>query len=322
MRIKYPTSLSLVLLIFTIGNSQENPPELPGSSVISGHKHYVSCVAFSKDGNLAASSDMIGNILVWEVKNELKRKTFRATNGLGVEKWVWSVALSPDGKLLAAGSDDKTVWVWEIESRKLLCRVRGHEESVVQVFFFPDSKKGVSIDRNGTCLVWENDGQVEPVKLKLGARGAATLSPDGKLLCFSNGNDTILADLADGKKISTFGEYCADVAFSRDGNKVLKGNNSFPKTVELWDIKLSKRIWASKGHNNEIKRVLFTPDGKRILSIDGVRLHVWDAETGDEIGRFQIGGKSVATCIACAPDGKAILIGDRQGGLTMHNLPK
>ncbi len=244
MRIKYPTSLSFVLLIFTIGNAQNNPPELPGLSALSGHSCHVSSVAFSKDGNLAISSDMIGNIVVWEVKNELKRKTFRATSGPGVEKWVWSVAISPDGKILAAGSDDKTVWLWEIQSGKLLRRVRGHEERVDHVFFTPDSKKGVSIDRYGTCLVWDAEGDAEPKKFQTGARGVSTLSPDGKLLCFSNGNDTIVADLANGNKLFMLGKYCSDVAFSPDGKKIAKCDSS--SDVELWDNNTSKKTLDCK----------------------------------------------------------------------------
>ena len=324
MRIFFLLSVALLFFVTSVGKAQDNPPELPVLSATKGHGCYVSAVAFSKEGNRAASSDMKGNIFLWEVASELKRKAeFRATTGPGVEKWVWSVALSPDGKILAAGSDDKTVWVWESESGKLLRRVRGHGERVDNVFFFPDGKKGISVDRYGTCLVWDVDGDAKPQEqlLKTGAR-VTSLSPDGKLLCFSDGNNTILFDLANGKKVSTIGKYCEDVAFAPDSKKIAKGDDSFPKTVQLWDTKTGKQLWASNGHNNKIKRVLFTPEGKRILSRDGVRLHIWDTENGDEIGRFRIGGKTVASCIACSLDGKMVLVGNREGGLALHKLPE
>jgi WD40 repeat protein len=189
------------------------------------------------------------------------------------------------------------------------------------VAFSPDGNKGASVERGGSCLVWDAKGEAAPRKLEIRA-GVTALSPDGKLLCFSDGNDTVLFELASGRKLSTLGRFCEDVAFSPDGKKIAKGDDSFPKTVQLWDTKTGKQLWASKGHNNRITRLRFTPDGKRILSMDGVRLHVWDTENGDEIGRFRIGRKTVASWIACAPDGRIILVGDREGGLTLHKFPK
>lgn len=320
MRVSCPLSFALFFFISSVGKTQDKPPELPVISASKEHGCYIAAVGFAKESNLAASSDMKGNVFLWEVGRELKRKAhFRATSGPGVEKWVWSVALSPDGKILAAGSDDNTVWVWETESGKLVRRVRGHQGGRVErMFFLPDGKQGISVEQYGPCLVWNVDGDAEPRKLQIRAQRPA-LSSDGKLLSGSDGKNTVLFELEGDKKISVLGNYGQDVAFSPDSTKLAKGADGL---VQLWEIKTGQKIWASKGHGNEIKRVLFTPDGKRILSIDGVRLHVWDAENGDEIGRFRIGGKTVASCIACAPDGTTILLGDRDGGLTLHELPK
>ncbi len=285
MRVSFPLSVPVLFFVTSLGIGEDQPAKLTVLSANKTHGCYISGVAFSNDGKLAASADKKGNIFLWEVGSELKRKgEFRATTGPSIEKWVWSVAFSPDGKLLAAGSDDNTVWVWDIESGKLRRRVRGHEDSVDHVFFLPDGKKGVSVGRKGSCLVWDVEGDAEPRKLETWARETA-LSPDGKWLCFSNGNETILFDLVDGKQHSKLGKYCHAVTFSPDGKKVAKGDDSFPRTVQLWDIETGKQIWASKGHGDDIKRVLFTPDGKRILSMDGVRFHVWDTENGDELGR-------------------------------------
>ncbi len=108
MRVSLPLSIILLCSMAAVGTAKDKPPDLPVISVAQKHACYVTAVACSKDGKLATSSDMKGNVLLWEVGTELKKKgEFRATNGPGVEKWVQSVALSPDGKHLAAGSDDK-----------------------------------------------------------------------------------------------------------------------------------------------------------------------------------------------------------------------
>jgi WD40 repeat protein len=242
------------------------------------------------------------------------------------------VAFSPNGKTLAAGSADTTVWLWDIESGKLLRRVRGHGEGVDHVFFLPDGKKGVSLERGRSSLVWDVEGDAEPRKLDTWAKQTA-LSPDGKLLCFSNGNDTILFDLASGKPISKLGKYCEAVAFSPDGKKVVKTNDAFQgNVVQMWDIETGKQIWSSKGHGDGIKHFSFTSDGKRILSVDSVRLHIWDTENGDELGRYRIVSNASASHFACAPDGKMILVSYREYGrtsidkaeygLTLRKLPK
>ena len=188
MRVSCRLYFALLFFISSVGKTQDKPPELLVLSASKVHGCYIAAVGFSKDNNLAASSDMKGNVFLWEVGNELKRKAkFRATSGPGVEKWVWSVALSPDGKILAAGSDDKTVWVWETKSGNLLRRVRGHEGRVDHVFVLPDGKQGISVDQYGSCLVWNVEGDAEPRKLQIRAQRTA-LSPDGKLLSGSDGN--------------------------------------------------------------------------------------------------------------------------------------
>src|SRR5207253_1838700 len=59
--------------------------------------------------------------------------------------------------------------------------------------------------------------------------------------------------------------------------------------------------------------VLFTPDGKYLLSNGGAGLRVWDVEAGTELLRERLDGREVRT-LALSPDGKLVAAGDQAEG--------
>src|SRR5712672_2562985 len=64
------------------------------------------------------------------------------------------------------------------------------------------------------------------------------------------------------------------------------------------------------GHSQRVRSVGFSPDGSRIVSGSSDRtIRLWDAETGDAIGRPLDGHYSRVTSVAFSPDGSHIVSG-------------
>jgi dipeptidyl aminopeptidase/acylaminoacyl peptidase len=68
-----------------------------------------SCVAFSPDGKMLASSNEDKVIRLWEVATGQLRRQFEGHQGR-----VRSLAFAPDGRRLISGNEDTTVLIWDV----------------------------------------------------------------------------------------------------------------------------------------------------------------------------------------------------------------
>jgi WD40 repeat protein len=288
-----------------------------------GHTIYVTALCFSKDGKLAVSADGAGTVKVWEVGSGLREKlSLRASRGKGVLNSVNDVALSPDGKYLAAATGDQSVWLWEAKTGKVVRRVRGHKDSVRRVIFLGKGEQALSVDKRGTCFIWDVEKEAEPETLN-GYTSAAAASPDGKVVALYAGGKTKTYNVKSGKEVADLGFGAAFLAFSPDGKHVVKCAGGYGGRIALCDAKTGKEVWGVKGHTTYFCGLYFTADGKRIVSADFANLRVWDAKDGDELGRFHFERKGNGTLsrFALAPDGRTVLLGNDRGLLTLAKIP-
>ena len=81
--------------------------------------------------------------------------------------------------------------------------------------------------------------------------------------------------------------------------------------MRLWDTKSGQQIGAPlEGHEQQVTRVAFSPDGSRIVSGSWDRtVRLWDANSGQPIGAPFEGHKQLVTSVAFSPDGGRIVSG-------------
>jgi WD40 repeat protein len=120
---------------------------------LGGHKEFVSCVAYSLDGQRIASGCFDQTVQIWDPNDGKRVVTLR-----GHLDRVMGVAFSPDGKRLASASADSTVKLWNLETGREVATLRGHSGYVWCVAFSPDGKRlasGGGHHQKGDIRLWD-----------------------------------------------------------------------------------------------------------------------------------------------------------------------
>lgn len=207
-------------------------------------------------------------------------------------KMVESVAVSPDGKHLATASDDGTVKVWDVATgEELLSFSTQHTGiSIFGLAYSPDGTRLATASDDQTARVWD----------------AAT---GQQLLVIDHGAPLSgLAFSPDGKYLATAG---ADAA------------------ARVWDSATGQQVLVLTGHSDASRAgsvhpggvigVLFTPDGKRLVTAgaDGTA-RLWDAGTGQALR--VIAGHTDEIYIALSPNGQRLLTAGYDGWVKVWDI--
>jgi WD40 repeat protein len=82
------------------------------SGPFTGHKHGVTSVATSPDGQFIVSGSWDKTIRIWNTDDgEIGIGPI-----IGHNEKITSISISPDGKHIVSGSDDCTIMVWDVET--------------------------------------------------------------------------------------------------------------------------------------------------------------------------------------------------------------
>ena len=113
----------------------------------------VYAVAFSANGQLLASADGNGTLLVWNpATGRPVGAPIKQSGGI-----VGGMALSPNGKLLAAPGGDGTVWLWNPATGRPVgvpLHVASAPAGVSEVAFSPNGQLLASAQVDGTVRLW------------------------------------------------------------------------------------------------------------------------------------------------------------------------
>lgn len=179
-----------------------------------------------------------------------------------------NAAFSPDSRSIVATSSDQTVRIFETVTGELERTLRGHGESVYNACFSPDGTRILSCSGDGTARIWDLDTWGD--KLTFRAHGAPVRS----------------------------------ASFSRDGERVLTASED--GTAAIQPLSGSGPLVELRGHEKAVINATFSPDGTRVLT-EGLyeTARIWDAQTGEEIRRFQPGQFA-----RFSPDGLRVVTAD------------
>lgn len=201
---------------------------------------------------------------------------------------VVEVAFLPDGRL-AAAYPDETIRLWDLTKRSVAL--------AIQV-------RGASAD--GAVAAARQGERIESI----------AVSPDGALIAeaFSlpgGGGELRLWDAVTGQRrlqVDTGLANLRCVAFSPDGKLVacnMPDKERGGHAVALLSAADGKVVRRLRADRLGVSGVAFSPDGKRLASFGGVRVHVWDLEQ-DKPPLELTGHSNALQALAWSPDGETI----------------
>jgi WD40 repeat protein len=262
----------------------------------------VAAVAVSRTSQLIAAGGADGKVRVYGYNDVKLLVTLTAPAA------VRGLAFSPNNQALVAACADGTLQTWNVaynpgqplsaEFGKSIQAYRHGKEAAALAF--PTAGAVFYSAGEGGPRAWKLASEA-PVRtlnypnsvnaVAFGPRGArlATGSSDGRLRIIDVAKGTILRDVVGHKVMNRTAIYC--LAWSPDGKQVVTGGHD--QTLKLWDAasgNLVREFRAynektfPKGHQDSVLSVVFTPDGKQVLSAGMDKtIKVWNIADGSVV---------------------------------------
>ncbi len=263
---------------------------------LKGHPAEVSSLDFSNDDKMLVSSDVYGNIIIWDVITGKPITTPLAGHSSSVE----AISFSPDGKILASGESNGTIKITDVKTGKELKTLNWHLGKVTCLAFSPDGNIMVSSSLDRTVKFWN----VKTGKTSHTLTGfdfeisSLAFSPDGKILAFgltsrlyglvSLSAKIRLWDMDAMEYISKLKNVSSNVdclAFSHSGKTLALGSG---KSIQLLDIKNErvsiKHLFVNKVKMPNLTSLAFLSDDRVLVSghEDGT-IWFWNVISGNQL---------------------------------------
>jgi len=227
---------------------------------------------------------MHGYLVLWDMKRNLQLWK-KSIHPKGVR--IVSVAFSHDDTKIVSGSNRGDVTITSVDDGSILFNMDRHDGLHVRtVAFSPNDDMVVS---GGTFerLIAHNvhDGSLVAFHMRGHQKmvSVSVFSPDGSMIA-SGGIDSkvCLWSSVDGSWIHTMRGHdrgIVSLAFSPDGQCLASG--SADHTCRLWSTLSGQQLHLlSHGWHSDVNHVLFTPNGRNILTYAGNNLCTWSRFDG------------------------------------------
>lgn len=239
-------------------------------SVLEGHKHAVTAVAFSPSGKNLASGGKDGTVMLWDMTAATPER--RATLS-GHTRAITAVAWRPGGGVLASASADLTVRVWNT--------ARGECTGSFNFRHMPEPIAWGASGGNAFTLAVGQQANVWVAETHTGERHNActghlgnvqgvAFSPNGATLATASSDCTVrLFDVWYGgprfrKELVGHKAWVTAVAFSPSGHTIASASED--KTIIIWNASTGARLSTLRSHQGAIYDIAFDRSGRLLAS--------------------------------------------------------
>jgi WD40 repeat protein len=291
---------------------------------LKAHPFAVRSVAFNADGNRLVTC-CAREVRFWDVQTGQPVSAIQGPGGNFTR-----LAYSPDGKKFVIGETDGTVRFWDATSGKELSAqpsgTTDHFSDIAAITFSPDGKYVasaaglLSIGRCGGIRLWDaqTGKQVGFLQGHSASVSSLKFSPDSQRLATGSADHTVKVWNLQSALLELTEVDGSCMAFNPSSQLIAVGRS---KDVVIWDPQSGKIVRQLKGHTAPVNFVVFSADGKRLVSTakthkEGVpgaipqlgEVCVWDTATGRALYRITA-TTGFFTCATLSPDGKLLACG-------------
>jgi WD40 repeat protein len=127
---------------------------------LTGPGDWVTAVALSADGKLAAAGGIEGRLWLWETSSGKKLFDVLAQPPVAPKapppqkNVVSALAFSPDDKQIALGGSDGKVYQFQAADGKFLRALQGHTGAITRLAFHPGNAALVSASKDRSLRLW------------------------------------------------------------------------------------------------------------------------------------------------------------------------
>ncbi|KAG2130298.1 uncharacterized protein EDB93DRAFT_1255969 [Suillus bovinus] len=239
-----------------------------------GHRSDVQVLTVSRDGQLVASGDLKGGVIVWHGETgELLTELIKAHSS-----WIYSLDFSPDGTVLATGSCDgmMKLWnteTWELQGDPIKCG------SVNCVRYSPSGELLAIATKDNIQIYNQSTRKIIASFKGHTFNRSLAWTPNGRLITGGGSSDPTIRewDTTTWKQVgdSWIGGHSSQInviAINPAGTLVASASDD--NHICLWQIS-DGRIIATFKHSSTPLCVIFSMNGKRILSGGEDKISEW-----------------------------------------------
>jgi len=296
---------------------------------------YVTAVAWSTDGILAASS-AAGEVVLWQDDSLVSLLPASETS-------IDCLAFSSDGRFLATGGQDGKVKVWSIpftlkkgrkleQEVKLIASLDNAPTWVDKLAWSPTCNQlAFSLGRH--VQIWDADSQTFTTTLPFANSSVLDLAwrPNGENIAIAgNGgvkvwsttdwdDEPYLIDMPSASMVTAWSEDSKYIASGNFDNTitVLKYGLPIPWVMRGFPGKISNLTWSPKLSNT----LEFHPQSLLLASAaDDGWLCLWTK--AKQVGQILEGARGGFSCLAWSKDGKQLAAGGQDGELIIWSQSK
>lgn len=231
---------------------------------------------FSPDGERVLLTGYLGSAEAFEFGSGVHcGGPFAPSHGLNAS------VFSPDGRKVVTASQDGTAIIWDLASGAAVQTLE-HRDMVFSAQYSPDGTKLVTACRDEWAYVWDTltGDQLSRLGPYPGGVSFARFSQEGDLIaCTSYGGRSSVWRARDGQLIGDFPHqtWVISAAISPDGERVALASTDH--RCRVFEIKTGKRVYPDLRHDDLVRCVEYSPDGRWLLTGSFDRTaRLWRAE--------------------------------------------